>query len=110
MSFIDSDIGCVFTGDCLLIDGCGRTDFQGGSSETLYASVHNELFTLDPSMLVYPGHDYKGRACSTIGHEKKYNARLSKSQEEYVDIMANLGLALPKKIDVSVPANMRCGV
>lgn len=110
MSFIDADIGCVFTGDCLLIDGCGRTDFQGGSSKTLYESVHNELFKLDPGTLVYPGHDYKGRACSTIGHEKKYNSRLTKSLEQYVDLMENLGLSFPKKLKVAVPANMKCGI
>jgi sulfur dioxygenase len=110
MSFIDEGLGCVFTGDCLLIDGCGRTDFQGGSSDTLYGSVHRELFSLDPATLVYPGHDYKGRACSTIGHEKKYNSRLTKTLPEYVDLMANLGLSFPKKLDVAVPANMRCGV
>ncbi len=110
MSLFDKDLGCVFTGDCLLIDGCGRTDFQGGSSETLYRSVHKELFSLDPATIVYPGHDYKGRACSTIGHEKKYNTRLTKSLPEYVELMANLGLSFPKKIDVAVPANMRCGV
>jgi len=110
MSYFDADIGSVFTGDTLLIDGCGRTDFQEGSSENLYNSVHNKLFTLPSSTIVYPGHDYKGRVRSTIGHEKKYNSRLTLPLNEYVELMKNLGLSYPKKIDVAVPANMICGV
>ena len=107
MSFVDLELGCVFTGDCLLIDGCGRTDFQGGSSKMLYQSVHSKLFALDAGTIVYPGHDYKGRVRSTIGHESKYNSRLTKTLPEYVDLMKNLGLSLPKKLDVAVPANMK---
>ena len=110
MSFVEPDMGVVFTGDCLLIDGCGRTDFQEGSSETLYRSVHEVLFALPVSTMVYPGHDYKGRVRSTIGHEQKYNSRLTKPMDEYVALMNNLGLSYPKKIDVAVPANMKCGV
>ena len=110
MSFLEPDMGVVFTGDCLLIDGCGRTDFQEGSSETLYRSVHKVLFALPVSTMVYPGHDYKGRVRSTIGHEQKYNSRLTKPMDEYVELMNNLGLSYPKKIDVAVPANMKCGV
>lgn len=101
----------VFTGDTLLIQGCGRTDFQQGSSDALYASVNEKLFTLPDETLVYPAHDYKGRSVSTIAEEKAFNPRLGqgKTKEEYIEIMANLNLAKPKKIDASVPANMKCG-
>lgn len=101
----------IFTGDALLIRGCGRTDFQQGSSNTLYHSVTQKLFTLPDETLVYPAHDYKGMWVSTIGEEKALNPRLGqqKSQAEFVEIMDNLNLAYPKKIDVSVPGNMKCG-
>jgi sulfur dioxygenase len=100
------------TGDALLIQGCGRTDFQGGSAEKLYDSVHTHLFSLPGTTIVYPAHDYKGRTSSTIQKEAETNPRLGKgkTKEEFVDIMANLNLSQPKKIDVAVPANMRCGV
>jgi sulfur dioxygenase len=100
------------TGDTLLISGCGRTDFQGGSAENLYDSVHKQLFTLPETCTVYPAHDYNGRTESTIGSEKSSNPRLGagKTKGAFVEIMANLNLAYPKKIDVAVPANMRCGV
>ena len=110
MSFYDEEMGVVFTGDTLLIDGCGRTDFQGGSSQQLWRSVHDKLFTLPAGTLIGPAHDYKGRVRSTIGHEQKYNSRLTKPIDEFVEIMENLGLNMPKKIDVAVPANLRCGV
>lgn len=101
----------VFTGDALLIRGCGRTDFQQGSAETLYESVNKKLFTLNDDTMVYPAHDYKGLTVSTIGEEKQYNPRLGdgKSEEEFVEIMNNLNLAKPKRIDEAVPANMKCG-
>lgn len=112
VSYVADDLSFVMTGDALLIQGCGRTDFQGGSAETLYDSVHNQLFSLPESCIVYPAHDYKGRTESTIENEKINNPRLgnAKTKDEFVDIMANLNLAYPKKIDVAVPANMRCGV
>jgi len=101
----------VFTGDTLLIRGCGRTDFQQGSSEALYENVHGKLFTLPDQTWVYPAHDYKGRSASSIGEEKKFNLRLriGKTKEEFKEIMDNLNLAKPKKIDIAVPANMKCG-
>ncbi|HMV68700.1 MAG TPA: MBL fold metallo-hydrolase [Myxococcota bacterium] len=101
----------VFTGDTLLIGGCGRTDFQQGSSERLYDSVTRQLFTLPPDTLVYPGHDYKGRTVSTIAEEKAMNARLGggKTLEQFVQIMADLKLAYPKQIDRALPANLQCG-
>jgi sulfur dioxygenase len=101
----------VFTGDTLLIRGCGRTDFQEGSSELLYNNVNEKLFTLPDETLVYPAHDYKGRSVSSISEEKQFNLRLAlhKTREEFYDIMDNLNLAKPKKIDASVPANLKCG-
>jgi len=103
--------GRVFTGDTMLIRGCGRTDFQQGSADALYESVNQKLFSLSDDTLVYPAHDYKGMQVSSIGEEKKYNPRLGggKSKTEFIEIMNNLNLAKPKRIDVSVPANMKCG-
>jgi len=102
--------GVVFTGDTLLIRGCGRTDFQEGSASRLYESVHSQLFNLPDATLVYPAHDYKGRTASSIGEEKAHNPRLTKPKEEFVEIMDNLGLPPPKLLDKAVPANLKCGV
>ncbi|MCE5387610.1 MAG: MBL fold metallo-hydrolase [Acidithiobacillus sp.] len=100
----------VFTGDALLIGGCGRTDFQGGDAGTLYDSITQKLFTLPDEILVYPGHDYKGRWVSCIGEERRNNPRLAgKTREEFIQIMANLHLPDPKMIDVAVAANRKCG-
>ena len=112
LSYVADDESFVLTGDALLIHGCGRTDFQGGSSDTLYDSVHQQLFSLPDSTIVYPAHDYKERTESSIGDEKANNPRLGagKSKDDFMEIMANLNLSYPKKIDVAVPANMRCGV
>ncbi|TKY49283.1 Persulfide dioxygenase ETHE1-like [Spatholobus suberectus] len=100
----------AFTGDALLIRGCGRTDFQGGSSEQLYKSIHSQIFTLPKSTLLYPAHDYKGFTVSTVGEELQYNPRLTKDEETFKNIMANLNLSYPKMIDIAVPANMVCGI
>ncbi|XP_039026771.1 persulfide dioxygenase ETHE1 homolog, mitochondrial-like [Hibiscus syriacus] len=100
----------AFTGDALLIRGCGRTDFQGGSSEQLYKSVHSQIFTLPNESLLYPAHDYKGFTVTTVGEEMLYNPRLTKDKETFRSIMQNLNLAYPKMIDVAVPANMVCGL
>ena len=102
----------VLTGDALLIDGCGRTDFQNGDAKTLYRSVHDKLFTLPDDTLVYPAHDYKGRRVSTIAQEKQRNSRLGneRSLAEFLEIMSNLNLAYPKFIDYAVPGNRQCGV
>lgn len=103
--------GRVFTGDALLIDGCGRTDFQNGDAATLYKSVHEKLFVLPDDQLVYPGHDYHGRRVSSIGQEKERNPRLGngKSLQEFIEIMGKLNLAYPKFIDYAVPGNLMCG-
>ena len=102
----------VFTGDALLIDGCGRTDFQNGDSETLWRSVRDKLFTLPGEQLVYPAHDYQGRRVSSIAQEKQRNPRLGqdKGLEEFRQIMAGLNLPYPKFIDHAVPGNRQCGV
>jgi glyoxylase-like metal-dependent hydrolase (beta-lactamase superfamily II)/rhodanese-related sulfurtransferase len=104
--------GMVFTGDALLIRGCGRTDFQGGSSDKLYESVTGKLFNLPPETIVYPAHDYKGFTSSTIEAEMIYNPRLGrgKTKTQFAEIMANLNLAYPKMIDVALPANQTCGL
>lgn len=102
----------VFTGDALLIEGCGRTDFQNGDADALYRSVREKLFTLPDEVLVYPAHDYKDRFVSSIAQEKKRNPRLGgeKTIEEFREIMANLNLPYPKFIDYAVPGNKQCGV
>ena len=102
----------VFTGDALLIDGCGRTDFQNGNAQDLFHSVREKLFTLPDDTLVYPGHDYHERRVSNIAQEKIRNPRLGgdKSLAEFIEIMANLNLAYPKFIDYAVPSNRVCGV
>lgn len=101
----------VFTGDALLIDGCGRTDFQGGDAATLYRSIHEKIFTLPGETLVYPAHDYHYRHVSTVEQERERNPRLGagKSLDEFIEIMANLNLPYPKRIDLAVPANRLCG-
>ena len=102
----------VFTGDALLIDGCGRTDFQNGDSQALYQSVTQKLFALADETLVYPAHDYTGRHVSSIAQEKARNPRLGagKSLAEFQQIMATLNLPYPKFIDYAVPGNRGCGV
>ncbi|XP_038998584.1 persulfide dioxygenase ETHE1 homolog, mitochondrial-like [Hibiscus syriacus] len=100
----------AFTGDALLIRGCGRTDFQSGNSGQLYKSVHSQIFTLPKETLLYPGHDYKGFTVTTVGDEMLYNPRLSKDEETFISIMQNLNLAYPKMIDVALPANLVCGL
>ena len=101
----------VFTGDALLIDGCGRTDFQNGDSATLYHSVTKKLFTLADETLVYPAHDYQNRRVSSIGQERARNPRLGggRSLEQFQKIMADLKLPYPKFIDYAVPGNRQCG-
>ena len=98
----------VFTGDTLLINGTGRTDFQNGSSEDAYDSLFNKLLKLPKETLVYPAHDYNGKKYSTIENEKNNNPRLQvSSKEQYAEIMNNLKLANPKMMDVAVPANVK---
>ena len=104
--------GYVFTGDTLLIRGCGRTDFQSGDPGQLYDSIHSKLFTLPDDTIIYPGHDYHGFTSSTIGEEKAHNPRLgnNRSREDFVNLMNSLELEPPKKIDEAVPGNLECGL
>ena len=108
MSYLVGDR--VFTGDTLLVRGCGRTDFQNGNARELYASITSRLFTLPDATLVYPGHDYRGHAVSTIGEEKRHNPRLAgKTEDEFVALMSGLALAPPVRLLESVAANRACG-
>jgi len=102
----------LFSGDVLLIDACGRTDFQSGDAELLYDSIHNKVFSLPDDTLVYPGHDYEGRFLSTVAQEKRRNPRLGggRSKEAFVEIMNQLDLPYPRKIDFAVPGNEACGL
>ena len=111
VSYVTGDRRLALTGDCLLIRGAGRTDFQQGDARRLYRSVHDKLFALPDACLVYPAHDYSGRLCTSIGEEKAHNPRLGgqRSEDDFLGFMDNLGLPHPKQIDVAVPANLRCG-
>lgn len=102
----------IFTGDALLIDGCGRTDFQNGDTDTLYKSVTEKFFTLPDDTLVYPAHDYQNRRVSTIAQEKARNPRLgqNKTLDQFREIMGNLKLAYPRFMDYAVPGNRQCGL
>jgi glyoxylase-like metal-dependent hydrolase (beta-lactamase superfamily II) len=110
--FLDAGGGArLFTGDVLLIDGCGRTDFQNGNAATLYRSVHDKIFALPGETLVYPGHDYQQRHVSSVAQERERNPRLGgrRTLDEFVAIMSALNLPRPKQMDVAVPANRLCG-
>ena len=107
-SFLMNDY--LFSGDTLLINGTGRTDFQGGNSEDSYNSIFNRLLKLPEETLLYPAHDYNGQTVSSIGKEKKFNPRLQvESVNEYVDIMNNLNLSKPKLMDINVASNIKLG-
>lgn len=101
----------VFTGDALLVRGCGRTDFQEGDAAMLWRSIHEKLFALPDGTLVFPAHDYRGYTVSTIAEEKKHNPRVGGAMtlEAFVALMNNLGLPPPAKIHEAVPANRACG-
>ena len=100
----------LFSGDTLLINGTGRTDFQNGSSKDAYNSIFNRLLKLPEETILYPDHDYNGKVSSTIGNEKKFNPRLQvKNVDEYVELMSNLNLAKPQLIDINVSRNIKLG-
>lgn len=101
----------LFTGDTLLINGTGRTDFQNGNAKDAYNSLFKKLLVLPDDTIVYPGHDYNGKKKSTISNEKKYNPRLQvKSAEEYAEIMENLNLKKPDEIDSNISSNLKLGI
>ena len=111
VTFVSSDRSMAFTGDALLIRAAGRTDFQQGDARTLFRSVHDKVFSLPDTTLIFPAHDYKGRTVTSVEEEKRLNPRLGAGKDEaaFVEIMANLKLAYPKQIDRAVPANLHCG-
>lgn len=111
VSLLLDDQSMVFTGDSLLIRGCGRTDFQQGSARTLFHSIKEKLFVLPDTCVVYPGHDYSGRTASSIGEEKQLNPRIGgeANETDFVGYMDNMRLPHPKKLDIAVPANIKAG-
>lgn len=111
VSYVTGDQEMAFTGDCLMIRGAGRTDFQGGDVHEMWDSIRQHLFALPDHCLIYPGHDYAGRTVSTVGEEKRFNPRIGGDarEEDFVGYMENLGLAHPKLIDIAVPANLKSG-
>ena len=110
LTFVLPECGFAFTGDALLIRGCGRTDFPQGNAETLYKSVHEKIFSLPDNFMLYPGHDYTGQTVTTVAEEKTMNRRLTKDIKAFTEIMKNLKLPMPKQIAKALPANMECGV
>ncbi|HKX42415.1 MAG TPA: MBL fold metallo-hydrolase [Burkholderiaceae bacterium] len=111
LTYVLDDRRMAFTGDALLIRGCGRTDFQQGSAHELFHSVREQILTLPPDCLLYPGHDYRGLTVTSVAEELRYNPRLGgeANEEDFSGYMNNLGLPHPKLIDIAVPANLRCG-
>jgi rhodanese-related sulfurtransferase len=101
----------AFTGDCLLIRGAGRTDFQAGDAHLMWQSIREQLFSLPDQCLIYPGHDYEGRTVSTVAEEKAFNPRIGGEarEEDFVGYMRNMNLPHPRLIDIAVPANLRGG-
>ncbi len=111
LTYVLDDQRMAFTGDSLLIRGCGRTDFQQGSPALLYQSVQDQILSLPPDCLLYPGHDYRGLTVTSVAEEKRYNPRLGGDTDaaDFAGYMNHLGLPHPKLMDIAVPANLRCG-
>jgi len=111
VTYVLDDSSMAFTGDCLLIRGCGRTDFQQGNPATMFHSVRERIFSLPATCLLYPAHDYRGLTVTSVEEERRFNPRLGgdASAADFAGYMNNLGLPHPKQIDVAVPANLRCG-
>lgn len=111
LTYVLDDESMAFTGDCLLIRGSGRTDFQQGDPRVMFRSVHAQLFTLPERCLLYPAHDYRGLTVTSVAEEKRFNPRLGGEigEDDFAGYMHNLNLPHPKQIDVAVPANLRCG-
>ncbi|MFK7987243.1 MAG: MBL fold metallo-hydrolase [Sandaracinaceae bacterium] len=111
VTYVLDDLSMAFTGDALLIRGAGRTDFQQGDARALFHSIRERILSLPDACLLYPAHDYAGRTVTTVVEEREHNARVGGQADEsdFVGYMENLGLPHPKKLDVAVPANLRCG-
>lgn len=111
VTFVLDDRSMAFTGDCLLIRGSGRTDFQQGSAHDMFRSVHEQILSLPDTCLLYPAHDYRGLTVTSVGEERRFNPRLGGNigEQDFVGYMKNLGLPHPKLMDVAVPANLACG-
>lgn len=111
LTYVLNDESMAFTGDCLLVRGCGRTDFQHGEARRMYQSVYGQIFTLPDDTLLYPAHDYHGRTVTSVAEEKNYNPRLGGmlSEEDFEGYMRNLNLPHPRQIDIAVPANLKSG-
>ena len=111
LTYVLDDESRAFTGDALLIRGCGRTDFQQGSPARLYRSVHEQILSLPPQCLLYPGHDYRGLTVTSVEEERRYNPRFggSSNEADFAGYMNHLGLPHPKLMDLAVPANLHCG-
>lgn len=110
ITYVLHDAGMAFSGDALLIRGCGRTDFQEGDAGRLFDSVYAHILSLPSDFLIYPAHDYSGQTVTTVSEELQHNLRLTKSRDEFIEIMKNLNLAYPKQIDKAIPANKACGI
>jgi sulfur dioxygenase len=111
LTYVLDDRSMAFTGDCLLIRGAGRTDFQEGDTAAMYRSIHEQIFTLPDDCLLYPAHDYRGLTVTSVAEERRFNPRIGGeiSLGDFTGYMKNLGLAHPKLMDIAVPANLRCG-
>ena len=111
LTYVLDDRSMAFTGDCLLIRGAGRTDFQEGDTAAMYRSIHEQIFTLPDECLLYPAHDYRGLTVTSVAEERRFNPRIGGeiSLGDFTGYMKNLGLAHPKLMDIAVPANLRCG-
>jgi len=111
LTFVLDDHSMAFTGDALLIRGCGRTDFQQGSPAQLFSSVRGQILSLPDNCLLYPGHDYRGLTVTSVGEERRFNPRLGGDVDsaDFAGYMNNLGLPHPKLMDIAVPANLKCG-
>jgi sulfur dioxygenase len=111
LTYVLDDRSMAFTGDCLMVRGSGRTDFQQGDAGAMYRSVHQQIFTLPDDCLLYPAHDYRGLTVTSVREERRFNPRLGGEsvESDFAGYMKNLRLAHPKKIDIAVPANLKCG-
>ncbi len=111
LTYVLDDRSMAFTGDCLMVRGSGRTDFQQGDAGAMYRSVHQQIFSLPDDCLLYPAHDYRGLTVTSVREERRFNPRLGgeTGETDFAVYMKNLRLAHPKKLDVAVPANLKCG-